>query len=178
MRASRRLFSQWFAPLFQASPKEERVQALQMLSLHGLITARPKILRALADRSSSVEIRLTWLKEALLLPEEDILVSLLRTLLEQQAFSLWRQLFQEYAHLRESKGYGRIYWLKSPSVCTEIDIKNIEAKLQRQFSIPALVYPIVDVGLKAGLRIESLDGWVVDTSVVGRLQRLALSLAT
>lgn len=176
MRYSPRLFRAWTDPIRHLTADEERSLAFQLLSLDLAFKERPMTLRRLSDPSLPVEVRLGWIKEGLPGTVDSPCLSLIAQMLRENGFAKWSTFFHDYLRFRVQTRLGRLYLVKSHTTLSPEEHQRIGSYLEERFSEPASLYPIVDQTLKAGIRLESLDGWVLDASLVGRLTRLASSL--
>ncbi len=116
--------------------------------------------------------------EALDLTSDSEVMNVLSRLLSEGGFTLWTKFFYEYLRIRERLGYGKMYLVLSSQPLPAHEAKMLEKKLETRFSEPATIYALVDSSVRAGFRVESPDGWQLDASVEGRLNRLALVLAS
>jgi len=177
MRYSQRLFAGWVDPLRALSSEEEQRAVFQLLALDRVFKEKPLVARRFADRSLSREVRAGWLMQAAALKASDPVMLVVERLLGEEGMGLWSAFFHDYLRFRERRGLGRLYLVKSQSALTDAEQKQLQLFLEKRFSQPATLYPINDPTVKAGARIESLDGWVLDATLEGRLNRLVLSLA-
>lgn len=177
MRYSQRLFAGWVVPLRALSSEEEQRAVFQLLALDRVFKEKPLVARRFADRSLSKEVRTSWLIQTMGLSVSDPVILVVQRLLAEEGMGLLPAFFQDYLRFRERRGLGRLYLVKTQSALTDAERKQIQLFLEKRFSQPATLYPISDPTVKAGARIESLDGWVLDATLEGRLNRLVLSLA-
>jgi F0F1-type ATP synthase delta subunit len=177
MRYSPRLFQAWVDPLRNLQGEDERLVAFQLVTLDRAIRTQPALLRRLADRSIASEVRLGWFATALTVSKDSPLLHTLEKMLAQNALNAWPTFFHEYLRFRERRGFGRLYLVKSHTTLSSEEQTQVQTYLEAHFSQPATLYPVVDPTVKAGMRIESFDGWVLDATLAGRLNRLVSSLA-
>lgn len=178
MRYSAHLFQGWVYELRDLSAQVEQSVLFQLLTLDRVFVSHPAILRRLSDRGVPHEVRLNWLTEAM---KHDLLPPLrnaIQYLLTHEAFSQWSKFFHDYLRFRERRGLGRLYLLSSHAQLSSKEEQRVQTFIEQRFSEPAHLYPVIDPHLAAGVRVESLDGWMLDATVAGRLTRLASSLVS
>lgn len=177
MRHSLRHIQQWFLPLFSLSSQDDERVVSALARLERVFQANPSLVRSLSDRSIPVDVRLDWLVQALQLKKSEPLFVSLQLLVERQGFVNWSIFFQEYLRMRKRLGLRHLYTLFSFVPLSTEQKTALHKQLEEQFSFPIIFECVLDPGLGGGFRVESPDGWVLDASVTGRLNRLAHALA-
>ena len=178
MMLSQRTLHGWITPLLRLPAQEEQEAMRVILRLNEAIKQAPRLGRTLADRSISLETRLGWLQKALSLTTTHPLHAFFQAALQEEGFAHWSKVFAEYVRLRERLGLGGVFLLKSAAPLDADEQHKIQARLEAHFLQPALLEAVIDTKLTAGVRLESLDGWVYDDTIHGRLQRLATTLSS
>lgn len=177
MRLSAQRLRVLLQPLLELSPEQEGEAALTLLRFSSALALAPKVLRSLADRSTPTNERASWLTSTLGVSKGSALDHFFSALLENEAFTNWTRLFQEYLRLRQRLGFARLYTAYSAIDLSQQELTQLTETLTKRFETPALVEVRIDPTVGAGLRLETPDGWEYDDSLTGRLTRLATTLA-